>query len=394
MDHPRIAWICNSAIRNSETFLVDNLKLLQDFANVKAFSGNQHPDNTHPDVTHFNYDNLPLKWHHIVRRKITGKDVRTLEKRRRCKKQLFQTIQDFKPDLLWIEFGTTAHIASDLIGALKRPYIIAVHGYDISRELRDPWYAQEFVRLANSSLAIVCASHHTRNLCITAGVQNTLCEVIRYPIDGQKLTPTPRHEDQTTKFIHFGRLVEKKGPLQTILAFQQVLNEIPNATLTIIGDGPLRQTIEKRVKQAGIDRSIRIIGALPQKKALEIVRQHTIFCQHSVTGNDGDQEGFALSPAEAALLEKPVISTFHNGIPEHVIHGKTGLLVREWDIEGMASAMKKLAMNKTLAQTMGANGRQHILNLCNPETRKKNLQELIFSSLQEQFEEHQQSVIR
>ena len=376
---PKVAWICNSAIRNSETFLVDNLKLLQDIAKVNAFSGNKNPNNAHPDVKHFNFDHLPLKWQHIIRRKFMGKDVRTIEKRKRCKKQLFHTISNFNPDLLWIEFGTTAHIASDLIDALKKPYIIAVHGYDISRELRDPWYAQEFVRLANASHAIICASHHTKNLCITAGVDSQLCRVIRYPIDGQKLTPFPRKDEQLTKFIHFGRLVEKKGPLQTLLAFQQVVKEIPNASLTIIGDGPLRKIIEDRIQREGISQSIRITGAMPQKEALDIVREHTIFCQHSVTGNDGDQEGFALSPAEAALLEIPVVSTLHNGIPEHVIHGKTGLLVREWDIDGMAKAMIELAKNKNLANTMGVNGRNHILKLCNPETRKAHLEQLILS---------------
>ena len=35
-ERPRIGWLCNSAIGTSETFLVDNLKLLQEFAEVKG----------------------------------------------------------------------------------------------------------------------------------------------------------------------------------------------------------------------------------------------------------------------------------------------------------------------------------------------------------------------
>ena len=379
-ERPRIGWLCNSAIGTSETFLVDNLKLLQDIAEVKAFSGNRHATGGHPDVTALDFDDIPQKLHHIVRRKLFGQDVRTLAKRRRCREQLATQFKEFKPDVLWIEFGTTAHIASDLLAELKIPYIIAVHGFDITREFRDPWYAQEFARLANASHAIVCASHHTRNLCMTAGVEEDRCKVVRLPLDGQRFTPSPDAKPHPASFVHLGRLVEKKGPLQTVLAFEKVLEQMPQARLTLIGEGPLRDAIEAHIQKSGTGDSIRLTGALNQNEALNIVRQHAIFCQHSVTGSDGDQEGFALSPAEAALMEMPVVATLHNGIPEHVQDGTTGLLVREWDIDGMAKAMLELASDPEKAIAMGKAGRKNILELCDPGQRKTALQSLIASA--------------
>ena len=119
---------------------------------------------------------------------------------------------------------------------------------------------------------------------------------------------------------------------------------------------------------------------MDQDDALKLVRQHAVFCQHSVTGRDGDQEGFALSPAEAALMEMPVVSTLHNGIPEHVQDGTTGLLVREWDIDGMAEAMLELARDPEKAAAMGNAGRKNILALCDPGQRKAALQSLIASA--------------
>ena len=70
---------------------------------------------------------------------------------------------DLIPDAVWVEFGTTAHVASDLLQRMGKPYFIAVHGFDITREFRDPWYKSEFVRLANASAGVICASHHTHN---------------------------------------------------------------------------------------------------------------------------------------------------------------------------------------------------------------------------------------
>jgi len=378
---PRIGWMCNSAIGTSETFLVDNLRLLQGFAEVRAFSGNRPDGEGHPDVTACDFDHVPQKLHHVLRRKITGKDVRTLSKRRRCKSQLLAELEAFDPDVLWIEFGTTAHIASDLLTALGKPYIIAVHGFDITREFRDAWYAQEFARLANASAAVVCASFHTKGLCVQAGVNEGLCQVIRLSIDGHTFKPdTTNPPPPPASFVHLGRLVEKKGPLQTVMAFEQVLEQIPDATLTLIGEGPLREAIEDRIHKSGLGKAIQLRGALPQKEALNLVRQHAIFCQHSVTGTDGDQEGFALSPAEAALMEMPVVSTLHNGIPEHVIHDQTGLLVQEWDVDGMAQAMKQLARDPQMARAMGKAGRDNILQLCDPAKRLKALESLIDSA--------------
>jgi len=379
-DQPRIAWICNSAIGTSETFLVDNLELLQSFAEVCAFSGNRPQGPSHPDVEALDFDDIPQRLHHVLRRKLTGRDVRTLAKRKRCKDQLIKKLGAFNPDVLWIEFGTTAHIASDLITSLGKPYMVAVHGFDITREFRDPWYASEFTRLANGSKAVVCASEHTRNLCMTAGVNADLCTVIRLPIDGDRFQPSVSTPPSPATFVHLGRLVQKKGPIQTVMAFERVLDQIPEAKLTLIGEGPLRGALQELIESKKMGHAVTLSGALPQTEALDLVKQHAVFCQHSVTGMDGDQEGFALSPAEAALLEMPVVSTLHNGIPEHVQDGTTGLLVREWDIEAMGNAMLNLARNPEKAAEMGKAGRKNILTLCDPKKRRKALIELIRSA--------------
>lgn len=378
---PRVSWLCNSAIGTSETFLMDNLNLLQGLYSVMAFSGNPPAGAPNPHIEALNFDDVPQQLHHVIRKKLTGRDTRTLKKRRRCRKQLIKKLTAFKPDLLWIEFGTTAHIAADLINELGVPYIIAVHGFDITREFSDAWYASEFIRLANNSAAVVCASHHTRNICLTAGVKSDKSAVVRLPIDGGRFKNSGQEFQSPSSFVHLGRLVEKKGPIQTVMAFEKVLAQLPNARLTIIGEGPLRGAIKQRIQDLNIEHAVTLTGALSQNEAISVLQKHAIFCQHSVTGKDGDQEGFALSPAEAALLEMPVVSTLHNGIPEHVQNGVTGTLVREWDIDAMANAMINLAKNPEQAKSMGKAGRKNILSLCDPEKRRLELDLLISSIL-------------
>jgi glycosyltransferase involved in cell wall biosynthesis len=101
-------------------------------------------------------------------------------------------------------------------------------------------------------------------------------------------------------------------------------------------------------------------GALPRQEALSIVRKHWVYAQHSVTTRSGDQEGFGISLSEAAMLELPVVSTLHDGIPEQVQDGKTGYLVREHDYEAMAERLEILLKAPKNVQEMGKKAKKKI----------------------------------
>ena len=96
-----------------------------------------------------------------------------------------------------------------------------------------------------------------------------------------------------------------------------------------------------------------------------------------MTSIEGDQEGFPNSPAEAALMKMPVVSTYHNGIPEHVIDEVTGLLVKEFDYEHMAECMIQLAANSTMRKALGEEGKRRNSKLCAPNRRILDLTSLL-----------------
>ena len=112
--------------------------------------------------------------------------------------------------------------------------------------------------------------------------------------------------------------------------------------------------------------------------------EHWIYVQHSVTGPNGDQEGFGISLAEAALMEIPVVSTWHNGIPEQVIHNETGFLCQEFDFETMAAQVCILINDSKLRKEMGKKGRANIIELCDPNFRTEKLLRLVASVLEKQ----------
>ncbi len=83
------------------------------------------------------------------------------------------------------------------------------------------------------------------------------------------------------------------------------------------------------------------------------------FIQHFVA-QTGDSEGSPVSVMEAQAAALPVISTYHAGIPEVVIHGETGFLVKEKDISCMAEYMVRILAEPGLAKKLGQRGGREI----------------------------------
>jgi glycosyltransferase involved in cell wall biosynthesis len=102
-----------------------------------------------------------------------------------------------------------------------------------------------------------------------------------------------------------------------------------------------------------------------------------MFVQHSVTPSYGDAEGTPVTILEAQAAGLPVVSTKHAGIPQAVVHGKTGYLVDERDVEGMAGYMSALLADRSACVAMGSQARQHIKQNYSMTRHISILQELI-----------------
>ena len=77
-----------------------------------------------------------------------------------------------------------------------------------------------------------------------------------------------------------------------------------------------------------------------------------LYIQPSVTAASGDQEGIPVSLMEAMASGIPFVATHHSGIPELVIDGQTGHLIREGDVEGLAAAIERLIRDRTGADRL------------------------------------------
>src|SRR5439155_1881807 len=128
-----------------------------------------------------------------------------------------------------------------------------------------------------------------------------------------------------------------KAPYLTLLAFHKVLAQVPDARLTMVGDGDLLEACHQIAKSLSIDMRVDFVGQRQSADIANILKTARAFVQHSLQTSSGDSEGTPVAILEAGAAGIPVVSTRHAGIVDIVRDGETGYLVDERDIDSMAA---------------------------------------------------------
>ncbi len=131
------------------------------------------------------------------------------------------------------------------------------------------------------------------------------------------------------------RLDPVKNQTMMIRAFQRFREQMPDAILLMVGDGPERDLLEKLVADCGLADWVRFTGFIEQPQ--QYLALMDIFLLSSFT------EGTSMTLLEAMSLGIPCVATRVGGNPEIVVDGETGFLVDSDDAEGFSGAMIRLA---------------------------------------------------
>lgn len=148
--------------------------------------------------------------------------------------------------------------------------------------------------------------------------------------------------------LSIGRLVEKKGHHILMQAFAKIRSKFPNATLTVIGRGPMENQLISLANQLQLGGSFKLLQHLPKEKVYEHMTKADLFCAASLVASNGDVEGIPNTVKEAMATGLPVISTTHAGIPELVTHNVDGFLVPENNVDELALGLEHMLLNQNL----------------------------------------------
>ncbi len=162
------------------------------------------------------------------------------------------------------------------------------------------------------------------------------------------------------RVLFVGRLVRRKGVDDLIDAFRSISEDFPDWHLEIVGDGPERKRLERLVADLGLGERVEFFGSLRGRALYDRYELCDVVAMPSKRLRD-DVEGFGTVFLEAGIFGKPSVGTFSGGIPESIVNGETGILVREGDARQLGTALGSLLSDPELRLRMGRNARERVL---------------------------------
>jgi glycosyltransferase involved in cell wall biosynthesis len=156
---------------------------------------------------------------------------------------------------------------------------------------------------------------------------------------------------ERVEILNVGRLAPVKGQALLIEAIARLRDEGIDAHCRIVGDGPQRAALGKRISELGLQDAVELTGAVGQDRIRELYEQSDIFCLPSF------REGLPFVAIEALAMELAVVATRIMGIPELIANGQCGVLVTPGRGDQLAGALAELAHDPDRRRRMGAAGR-------------------------------------
>jgi glycosyltransferase involved in cell wall biosynthesis len=179
------------------------------------------------------------------------------------------------------------------------------------------------------------------------------------------------------RILAVGSLVTMKGHATLIQACATLRERGRSFRCRIIGEGPERATLERLIRSHALEDHVELAGARSLDEVYAALSEADVFALLSEIGPCGYRDSFPTVILEAMAAGRPVVSTSLSGIPEMVVDGVTGLLVRERDVAAAARALECLLESEQLRRSMGEKGRARVHELFDLEQSADQLAALL-----------------
>jgi colanic acid/amylovoran biosynthesis glycosyltransferase len=235
------------------------------------------------------------------------------------------------------------------------PYSFTAHANDIFAP-RD--FVVSLAKLMENAAAVVTVSDYGVRL-LQERFPASAAKILRVynGVDFSRFSPADFGASPPA-IVSIGRLIEKKGFGDLISACALLRSSGRDFKCSIIGEGPLEETLRAQIAADGMAQSVELTGPQTQAQVAERLAHATIFVLPCTREADGGMDNLPTVIMEAMAAGLPVISTPLAGIPEMVEPGVSGELVPERDPEAVAASIERLIADPAKARMFGERGRE------------------------------------
>ncbi|WP_350004369.1 glycosyltransferase [Pseudarthrobacter sp. WHRI 8279] len=277
---------------------------------------------------------------------------------------LVRRLRQIKPDVVHAHFAMDGILIAPTCRQLGIPLIVSVYGIDVTAlaarsGLRGYIYKRRLASTFKGASKILAVSKHLADAAIQLGAPRHKVVVHRLGIAVPDAVTRSDTSVWDWDVLVVGRLVEKKGIDDLIEAASSIARpDGSGVRVAVIGDGPLRQSLEERATLLGVH--VDFLGGQSPSDVESIMNRSRVLAVPSKTAGNGDREGLPMILLEASARYMPIAATRHSGIPEFITHGVSGLLSEEKDIEALAANIRQLLKDEAYANTLASRARQKV----------------------------------
>jgi glycosyltransferase involved in cell wall biosynthesis len=266
-----------------------------------------------------------------------------------------------QPDLIHAHnlFFMTTPVAVALKWAIRRPLVTTLHLGALDRL---GGLAGAAARLYERSVGRLIVRSSDRVTAVSEAVAVHGRHLARRPervrtipngVDTDRFSPPPDGRLPARRQVALvGRLIFNKGPQYLVEAAPRILARHPDVEFLIVGDGPMRRSLETTVAARGLAPAFTFLGLRPDVPVL--LQGAAMLVRPSLS------EGLPLTVLEAMACALPVVATPVGGTAEVVREGETGYLVSPGSVDGLAEAVCRLLDEPDRARQMGWSGRRFV----------------------------------
>jgi len=236
-------------------------------------------------------------------------------------------------------------------GIVRAPALVASRRVDFHLKMNS------FSRWKHRQVdCFIAASDAIRDMILADGVPAERAITVHEGIDVERVAGVPAVDVHQEFWLphhapivgNVAALVPHKGQRHLIEAARLVLQRLPDTRFVILGEGELREPLERQVREHHLEKHVLLPGF--RTDVIGCIKTFDLFAMSSVT------EGLGTSLLDAMACSRAIVATRAGGIPEIVDDGRSGILVGIRDHAAMADAIVALLQDETRRRQMGEAG--------------------------------------
>lgn len=289
-----------------------------------------------------------------------------------------KVLRDFQPDIIHCHAGnalkTWMHVSDKL--KLTIPTLVSMHGSDVNSE---PLIRSQYRRVLSRAgqqdhIHWTVPSKFLKMKAVqNLNVPAEKISVVYNGVNSNFSEVSTKIDFEQPRIVCVGRFIKCKGHESLIRAFSLVVKQYPNATLTLIGTGPLKNSLLTLIQALGINLRVKLVDLIEHRKLPDELVKHNLYVQPSIKDDVTQQEeSFGVAALEAATAGLPTIVTDSGGLSEiaEALGTDEICIVKQSDIESLAKAIlsqfdKRQAVSELSRHKLGDifSGNQNITNI-------------------------------